>query len=216
MSQPSRSKLAQAILDATGQDAARCYQCGKCTAGCPMAAFMDIAPNQVLRLVQLGTDSASRRLLASAAIWNCLGCLTCARRCPKQLDLAAVMDRLRELACQSGTVPGAQRNVLAFHRAFLASVRSHGRMNELPLVRRYKLSTRDLFSDIKLAPGMFFRGKLPLRPHKIAGRAEIRRIFDACQHGASTGSVEGEAVEPRQPASSPGAGRRRQTRGGRR
>ena len=32
----------------------RCFQCGKCTAGCPMATFMDHPPNRVVRLLQLG------------------------------------------------------------------------------------------------------------------------------------------------------------------
>ena len=31
-----------------------CYQCGKCTAGCPVSSFMDLMPRQVMRAVQLG------------------------------------------------------------------------------------------------------------------------------------------------------------------
>ncbi len=33
-----------------GQDLLACYQCGKCSAGCPMASYMDILPNQMIRL----------------------------------------------------------------------------------------------------------------------------------------------------------------------
>ncbi|MDR2106559.1 MAG: hypothetical protein LBP24_04045, partial [Coriobacteriales bacterium] len=31
-----------------------CYQCGKCTAGCPMAHEMDLVPRQLIRMLQLG------------------------------------------------------------------------------------------------------------------------------------------------------------------
>jgi heterodisulfide reductase subunit C len=67
--------------------------------------------------------------------------------------------------------------VLAFHQAFLATVERRGRMSEVALVRRYKLASGDLFSDVALAPRALARGKLPLRGHRIAGRDEVRRIF---------------------------------------
>src|SRR5208282_717492 len=72
---------------------ADCYQCGKCTAGCPVAMHMDVAPNQVVRLVQLGEWE---KALQSRAIWECVGCQTCSTRCPKEVDCAGVMDALRE------------------------------------------------------------------------------------------------------------------------
>ena len=56
-------------------------------------------------------------------------------------------------------------------------------MSEFALVRRYKLATLDLFSDVMLAPKMLARGKLRLRSHKIKGRDEVRRIFDRCLRG---------------------------------
>ena len=31
-----------------------CYQCGKCTAGCPRGDVMDIGPTRLIRLVQTG------------------------------------------------------------------------------------------------------------------------------------------------------------------
>ncbi len=160
-----------------GQDVAACYQCGKCTAGCPMAAQMDQPPHRVMRLVQADDADAQLTLLSSPAIWSCAGCLTCTQRCPKGLDPAAVMDALREMSFQRGLVSKAQRRVLAFHRSFLATIRAHGRMGEFGLVRRYKLASLDFFSDLLVAPAMLKRGKLPLLPHRIRGRDEIRRIF---------------------------------------
>jgi heterodisulfide reductase subunit C len=172
--------LADTILDRTGVDVRECYQCGKCTAGCPMARFMDLAPSQVMRLTQIGDAQAVDTLLASSALWSCVGCLTCTQRCPKDLDPAAVMDALREIAYEEGRVPAEQRKVLRFHQAFLETVKHAGRMSEVPLTALYKTLSGDFFSDVTLAPAMLLRGKLPLIPKVISGRKEVGRIFEKC------------------------------------
>ena len=38
----------------SGEDVNLCYQCLKCTAGCPTAPYMDIRPNNVIRMIQMG------------------------------------------------------------------------------------------------------------------------------------------------------------------
>lgn len=85
----------------SGEAVRACYQCGKCTAGCPLASTMDLMPNQILRLVQLGDYEAA---LTSRAIWQCAACLTCAARCPKQVDPARVMEALRTVLTRQGRV----------------------------------------------------------------------------------------------------------------
>ena len=177
------STLAARILEATGIDVQKCYQCGKCTAGCPMARYMDLTPNQVMRLSQIGDAEAQERVLGCSAIWSCAGCLTCTQRCPRELDPAAVMDVLRELSLEQAKVSPRQKKVLAFHKAFLKTVEKGGRMSEIPLVRRYKMASMDLFGDVLIAPVMLAKGKLPLKAHKIKGRSEIRRVFQACGKG---------------------------------
>jgi len=183
VSQTRTSQLASCVSRSTGVDVAECYQCGKCTAGCPMAAYMDMSPNQVMRLVQIGDEAATEALLGSSAIWACAGCLTCTQRCPRKLDPAAVMDCLREMSYSQGKASKLARKIVAFHKAFLKSVESCGRMNEFPLVRNYKLASMDLFSDVGLAPLMVVRGKLHLKSQKVRGKAEVRRIFAACREG---------------------------------
>jgi len=176
-----QSSLSQAVLEETGVDVGLCYQCGKCTAGCPMAAYMDLTPNQVMRLVQIGDAGATEKILGCKAIWSCAGCLTCTQRCPKELDPAAVMDALRQMSYRQGKVSAEQKKVLAFHESFLKTVEKTGRMGEFALVRRYKTATMDLLSDVTIAPAMMARGKLKLTGHKIAGRKEIQRIFSVCR-----------------------------------
>jgi heterodisulfide reductase subunit C len=183
MSETKEKALTKAVRETAGVVLAECYQCGKCTAGCPMARYMDLTPNQVMRLAQVGDEAALETLLGSEALWYCAGCLTCAQRCPRQLDPAAVMDVLREMAHRQGKIPAQARKILAFHQAFLATVEWGGRMAEIPLVMRYKLASLDLLGDALLAPVMLAKRKLPLKPHRIKGRGEVRRIFEKCRTG---------------------------------
>ncbi len=78
----------------SGQNLMACYQCGKCSAGCPMAAYMDIPPNQMIRLAQLGFEE---ELLNSKAIWMCVSCLTCNTRCPKGVKIAETIEAMRQI-----------------------------------------------------------------------------------------------------------------------
>jgi heterodisulfide reductase subunit C len=80
------------------QNLLACYQCGRCSAGCPMVNEMDLLPNQVIRLAQLGLAS----VLQAQAAWVCAACLTCHARCPKGLDLPRVMEAIRIIAVRSG------------------------------------------------------------------------------------------------------------------
>ena len=94
-----RSDLVRRIEEISGQDLLACYQCGACSAGCPVAFAMDMLPSQVIRLVQLGQVEEA---LESETIWFCAACQTCYARCPKGVDLSRIMEALREIALQRG------------------------------------------------------------------------------------------------------------------
>jgi heterodisulfide reductase subunit C len=78
----------------SGQDLLACYQCGKCSAGFPMAKHMDILPNQMIRFAQMGLKD---ELLASNASWLCVSCFTCNTRCPKGVKIAEVIEAIRQV-----------------------------------------------------------------------------------------------------------------------
>ena len=93
-----RNELVKKVEELSGEDIHACYQCGKCSAGCPFGSAMDILPNQVIRLVQLGDEDA----LTNKTIWLCSSCFTCATRCPKGVDLSKVMEALRTILLRKG------------------------------------------------------------------------------------------------------------------
>ncbi len=150
-----------------------CYQCQKCSAGCPVAFAMDYRPNQVMQMISLGMKE---RLLVSRTIWVCASCYTCSTRCPNDIDIAGVMDALRQEATRQG-VPPAEKEVALFHRTFLESIRRHGRIHELGLMARYKIKTGKMLEDFKLGWKMFGKGKLRLLPSGVKKKKEISGIF---------------------------------------
>jgi len=88
------SDFVKKVEEISGQDLLSCYQCGKCSAGCPMVFAMDILPNQIIRLAQLGLEEEIGK---SKTIWLCASCITCGARCPRGVDLSKVMEALRLL-----------------------------------------------------------------------------------------------------------------------
>ncbi|MHB9035934.1 MAG: 4Fe-4S dicluster domain-containing protein [Armatimonadota bacterium] len=167
------TKFIRQIKDACGENVMSCYQCGECTAGCPAAFSMDIAPNQIMRMVQLGMKDD---VLDSSSIWLCAGCETCATRCPRGVALSKVMDACRQIAVKEGKRV-KEPNVLKFHEEFLRQVQIHGRAHEIGLVGLYKLRTRKFFDDVLSGAQMFLKGKLGLMPSRVKGRGEVRKLF---------------------------------------
>ena len=166
--------FAARVSELSHQNVQRCYYCLRCSAGCPAAYAMDYTPAQILRLVQLGQKDI---LLHSSAIWLCIGCETCGTRCPNEIHAGAVIDALRQIAIQEG-VPAAERSVYKLHEAFLDSIRTWGRLHELTMLMEYKLTSRDLFSDLDMGLDMFLKGKIHPWPKRIEGREQIKKLFE--------------------------------------
>ena len=163
---------AQQLQSISQINARKCYQCGKCTAGCPMAVYMDRMPNQIMHLVQMGLTEEA---LQSKTIWLCAACATCSVRCPKGIDVAHEMEALRVLAKRKHIV--AEKDINAFHDVFLNSVRHHGRVYEVGLILGRNLKTGKLLRDAMYGLPYLQKRKISLTPERIQAKDEIEGIF---------------------------------------
>ena len=165
--------FAKEISERSGQDLSRCYQCGKCSAGCPSVEWFDWPNHGVIRKIQLG---AKDELLKSHAIWMCVGCETCGTRCPNDIYISQLMDALRNMALEEGVKP-AEPAVMTFHKAFTGSVSRFGRVHELSMLMEYKLKSKDYFSDLGAGMKLFAKGKIPFMLPKVKGKGELDTFF---------------------------------------
>ena len=161
-------------LSKRGLDVFACYQCGKCSSGCPLAPSFDLLPMEVIRLASYGMEAP---LMESHTIWLCASCETCSTRCPNDIDIAGVMDALRQWCLTHGHKP-AEKRIALFHESFLRSLKRHGRLYELGMLASYKIRSGDLFSDMGLGLSMMGKGKISFKPHSIKGKLEIKEIFE--------------------------------------
>ena len=152
----------------------RCYQCLKCANGCPFTFAMDYTPSQIMRMATLGMKD---EILKSSTIWLCAACQTCTTRCPMEIDVASVMDALKQLALKEGGAP-AEKNIRDFHEVFTNIIRTRGRLHEPLMLGHYKWRTRNFTQDLALGRKMMSKRRLRLWNPKIRGAAAVRKIFE--------------------------------------
>lgn len=104
-----KSDFVRLVNEISGQNVLNCYQCGRCSAGCPLTFAMQILPSQVIRLVQLGLEEEA---LSTNTPWVCASCMTCFARCPRGVDLAKVMEALRAIKLRPGDADRIRLNQL--------------------------------------------------------------------------------------------------------
>ena len=165
------------VLEHTDVKAMHCYQCGKCSAGCPLAVEMDYPPSVIMRMIQTGNPELEEKVLRSFTIWVCLTCEMCFARCPMSIDIPKVMDFLREKSIAMKKVNPKAKEIVAFHKSFLDSIKYTGRLYEIGLFVDYKSRTLKILDDMALAPKMMKRGKLNIIPEMIKDRSGVASIF---------------------------------------
>jgi heterodisulfide reductase subunit C len=150
-----------------------CYQCGKCTAGCSIAGFMEDSPNRIIRFIQL---NQSEKALHSKTPSLCAGCNTCTVRCPMDIDVAKVMETIRLMAGERG-IASPEKEVSEFSKLFLRYVKAGGRLYELGMTAEFNLRTFNPFKDAMLGVKMVKKGKLAFLPEGVKDKTRLKRIF---------------------------------------
>src|SRR5450830_393009 len=136
-----------------------CYQCGKCTAGCPLSDVYEYQPNEVIRLIQLDKIAS---ILNANSVYLCASCEICSSRCPQEVDIAAVMNYLR---IKSWHYKQFKLSSIAnFYGIFLRIVKVFGRNFEPLLILSLNLLNKHFFNDFDIAVKILKKRKIRLMP----------------------------------------------------
>lgn len=116
------------VAEPGGERFMRCFSCGTCVAGCPVAgttAGRDRAeeynPRRIIRMALLGMR---QQVLTSKFVWLCSTCYTCYERCPQDVHIPEVMNAIRNIAVKEGHTPAGFRSQAEL-------LRDHGRLYEI-------------------------------------------------------------------------------------
>jgi heterodisulfide reductase subunit C len=174
------------IIEAGGEKANICFQCGTCSGGCPTTFAMDYTPRQIMRMVQLGMRD---EVLSSATIWLCASCNTCTTRCPRGVELTEVMAAIKSIAIREN-VKAKIKEGPVFYKSMVEIIEKYGRMYEPGLMLKLALKSggiKGLLKDASLGIAMFKKGKLGILPTKIRHakdlKAMIKRIEEIERRG---------------------------------
>lgn len=129
-----------------------CFQCGTCTADCPIARFSEsYRPRKILRMAQLGLKDM---VLSSEQLWLCAACYTCVDHCPQDVEISSVIRALRNIAVREGYMPPVFKELAA---AILETGLAY-RIPELRLKRRQEAGLPQLpKADLKSVSKLFNR-----------------------------------------------------------
>jgi nitrate reductase gamma subunit/ferredoxin len=76
-------------------DISACFNCGNCTAVCPLSQDSVAFPRRMIRYAQLGQKD---NVIASRELWLCYYCAECSDTCPRQAEPGEFMASARRFA----------------------------------------------------------------------------------------------------------------------
>ena len=88
-------ELSEIVKEISGTEPSNCMKCGKCSGRCPAYDEMDYPPHEFVMMVEKGRIE---ELLESKTLWNCLSCMACIERCPRNVAPGALIEAVRKLA----------------------------------------------------------------------------------------------------------------------
>ena len=82
---------------------AKCFQCGKCSAGCPVSLKSILNIRRLMREVLL--SETPEKVYQRSELWDCTTCQTCTLRCPRGLKPHELIVAIRALLVEEGNIP---------------------------------------------------------------------------------------------------------------
>jgi len=161
------------------EDLEHCFQCGTCSATCPLSIYMDYTPRRIMHLARSGFK---QEVLTSNTIWLCASCYSCTVECPKQIKITNIMYALKRRAIREKKYP-RRFPIPVLAEEFFKMVRSHGRTSEGRLVMNMMRRTRPLklLGMAKLGINLLRTGRFSLKSESMEKTEELRRLLDAAE-----------------------------------
>jgi NADPH-dependent glutamate synthase beta subunit-like oxidoreductase len=97
--------LLQEIIDS--EKLRYCFECGKCTAACPMVELFPASYNPRILLHNISLNP--QKIMSDKEIWLCAWCYRCAKRCPQNLAIPEIFLAARHVAKEQGFLDGFQK-----------------------------------------------------------------------------------------------------------
>jgi len=171
-----KNTFLEAVNKKSGANVLECYQCGKCVSTCPVSGYMDFPPREIMQMIKLGLKEECYR---ANSMWFCLTCSACSGRCPREIDVPAVMEAIRHLAIEENYRSDNKkvRDIRKFHDIFLDMIKRYGRNYELRMMAEFNIRTRNLFKDMHLAPKALLKGKIPIGHESTKSAKAIQKMY---------------------------------------
>ena len=91
-----------------------CFECGICTASCPV---VELLPNHYNpRSLLQKTSLDIKRVLREDGLWLCAWCYRCYRRCPQRVRVPEVLVSVKDLAAEQGYLRGFEEAMKLIRR----------------------------------------------------------------------------------------------------
>ncbi len=97
-------EFSRAVAGGANGNIFSCYQCGTCTAVCPL--------NVPVRSIMRGAQVGIRELAVSEALWQCATCRQCEVACPRGIGITDVIHSLRGISYGERKVPAKLESAL--------------------------------------------------------------------------------------------------------
>jgi len=122
----------------------KCYNCGNCTAVCPLADDEHPFPRDMVRFAQMGLKD---RILERTDAWQCYYCGECSQTCPKGAEPAETMMSIRRWLTAQYDSSGHGAKLYRSERAVWVSILKGVLFNLFLLVLLYAFRRARLVTD---------------------------------------------------------------------